>query len=113
MWPRLPRTLPEPPQCGHGTGPNSTWPAPRQPAQRFEAHEVHAAPGALHRLVEAHARRLLQVLAAGGASARGLGGLEDLAEAHRSTRTLASKSKPSKPPSARGATGSAASSPRS
>ena len=33
MWPRLPRTLPVPPQRGHGTGPKVTSPAPPQPAQ--------------------------------------------------------------------------------
>jgi hypothetical protein len=33
MWPRLPRTLPEPPQRGHGTGAKLTSPAPPQSAQ--------------------------------------------------------------------------------
>ena len=82
MWPRLPRTLPEPPQRGHGTGAKVTSPPPPQPAQASKRTSWTRRRGAQHRLLEAHARRLLDVLAARG---RGLGQrvLEDLAEADR------------------------------
>ena len=87
MWPRLPRTLPEPPQCGHGTGPKSTSPAPRQPSQASKRTRCTRRLRALHRLVEAHARRLLQVLP-GRRVGRGWGGSKMSRKPTDSTRTL-------------------------
>ena len=73
----------------------------------LEADEVHAARGALHRLLEAHARGLLQVLA-GRRVGQGLSVLENVVEAHRldahvapRSRSPRSRPRPGAPPGRR------------
>ena len=115
MWPRLPRTVPVPPQRGQGTGPNGMSPAPAQPWH--VSNRTRCSRRVVPFIDSSKLRRVdcsRSSPRSGGGTVPGWStGSKISRKPTVSTRTRAEKSKPSKPPDGAGATGTAGRSPRS